>query len=210
MVYLDNLNTGRLIDVTSMLGVQLIGADDTTRITDSGQFTVTGFGGSSDANSIDSNFLVTLDPKELPPRESDLAIAITGLPATKVRGDIVTATFTITNYGPDLANNIELLERIGPGLTPLGTTGPRTGSATGARRPFTVSSLPNGSSVTFNIKLRATRVGRTALGGAVFASHDTNLANNTATASITVAPRLNSATRARVRPPNHSAARAGS
>jgi hypothetical protein len=69
---------------------------------------------------------------------------------------------------------------------PLSTAGPGTRSATRHGILVNLRRLPNGASVTFIVKLRASHTGLTTLDVTVLASHDANLANNTAVASMTV------------------------
>jgi uncharacterized repeat protein (TIGR01451 family) len=186
-VYLDNLNTGQLVNLSSTLNLQLLGTNSTTRITDSGQLVVTAAAPSSNPNSSGSTYVATIDPRTLRASQSDLSVAISGLPPTAQQGDILTATITVTNNGPDLAKNTQLLEAIGPGLTPV-SGGRGAAGATGAGARVMIPSLPNGASTSFTVKLRATRTGPTTLGATVKATGDPNLANNTAIASMAVSP----------------------
>src|SRR5262249_23943620 len=112
----------------------------------------------------------------------------TGLPATANQGDVVTATITVTNNGPDFAKNAQLVTTLGPGLTPASTGGPSARGAIRAGTRINLPSLPNGGTAAFTIKLRPAGTGATTSTASVHGGRSSNVVSTPTVASITVSP----------------------
>jgi uncharacterized repeat protein (TIGR01451 family) len=120
------------------------------------------------------------------PQRADLAVSkIVDNPNPNV-GDTVTYTITLTNLGPDTATHILLEDTLPPGVTLVSAT-PTRGSFIAPARAWSVLNLPSGSSATLVVKVVVTSPTTTpnvvTITGAD--QFDPNLANNTATATVT-------------------------
>jgi uncharacterized repeat protein (TIGR01451 family) len=105
-----------------------------------------------------------------------------------------TATFllTVTNAGPDTATNLQIRDTLPSGLSYLSNTAPTAGTFNSSTMIWDVPLLTNGQSSTLNLTVTGTS-GGSQINSAVAASDntDSNLANNTATATVTVASNVN-------------------
>jgi uncharacterized repeat protein (TIGR01451 family) len=101
---------------------------------------------------------------------ADVAIAI-GVPPSSTAGQIVTATITISNNGPSPASNVNAVITLPDGTTQTIAVG--TLSANGTQTSFISYGIPQGSTTV-----------QTFSGFVTTTTADTNLANNTATATI--------------------------
>ncbi|WP_082226627.1 lectin-like domain-containing protein [Microscilla marina] len=106
--------------------------------------------------------------------KADLAITGTG-PATIGEGKEATYIFTVTNNGPDKADNISIANAIPTGATLISST------------HTTITSLDLGASATFEVKLLMNNLGTYQLTSSVSSTvEDPNLANNTAAVTTEV------------------------
>jgi uncharacterized repeat protein (TIGR01451 family) len=101
-----------------------------------------------------------------------------------------TATFllTVSNAGPDTATNLQIRDTLPSGLSYLSNTTPTAGTFNASTMIWDVPLLANGQSQTLSITVTGTSAG-SQINTAVVASDnaDSNPANNTATATVTVA-----------------------
>ena len=186
--YLDDLNTGRLIDLEGALGpgVEFDVLDQSTHLNDAGEFLAPVYIASNNANQNQTD-LITLNPKGFPPARSDLSVAVTGLPKSARPGAVVTATVIVTNDGPDRATGSTLTVGLGPGWTLASATGPGWPGRSGLGYADHLGPLVNGGSVRLTLQLRAKAAGAATVTASVANRTDPAPANNKATASTTIA-----------------------
>jgi len=122
--------------------------------------------GGDDESAGYDNFLVTAITD---PPEADLVTVKTlaaSSSATPFVGDIVTYDITVTNNGPDIAENVTLTDALPAGLTATGNNGQVT-NGTYAGSDWTIPALPVGQSATLTLE------------GSVDAGQEGNVITNT-------------------------------
>ena len=181
-IYLDDLNTGRLIDLDGVLGpgvtYDLLG--DSPGLNNAGEFLASTY---NNFNNTSQTYLIKLNPKGFPPARSDLSVAVTGLPASVRPGQVVTATVTVTNAGPDLATGSTLAVGLGPGWTLASATGPGWPGRSSVGYVNHLGPLVNGGSVKLTLRLRANSSGAGTVTATVANRTDPVPANNKVTAT---------------------------
>ena len=191
-VYLDDLTTGRLIDLGGVLGpgrAYDLGSglgSAPVQINDAGEFLAPVYF-ASNLTIPNQTDLITLNPKGFPPARSDLSVAVTGLPKTAHPGAVVTATVTVTNAGPDRATGSTLTVGLGPGWTLASATGPGWSGRSGLGYADHLGPLVNGGSVHVTLRLRAKAAAAATVTAAVANRTDPKPSNNKATAATTIA-----------------------
>lgn len=126
----------------------------------------------------------------------DLSIVKSG-PATAVAGSNVTYTITVSNFGPDAADNVNFTDPLPAGATFVSlaqNTGPVASCSTpavgsGGTASCNFAQITSGTSAQFTLVVKAgasTPMNNTA--SVTTDSFDTNTANNSSTASTTITP----------------------
>src|SRR5262249_41220045 len=131
---------------------------------------------------------ITLSVAQEP--QTDLALTMTAAPATLVVGDRVTYTLTVTNNGTSAASGVVVTDGLRTGETYVAaTTSQGTTSLAGGVLTVNLNTLGAGASVAITLVAAAARAGAlTNLASVTGAVIDTNPANNTAGATVAVAP----------------------
>ena len=127
----------------------------------------------------------------IPSPEADLSVTKTCDPGSVAPGSVVNCTATVTNAGPDEAQEVSVTDDLPPGLSLAGTPG-GGGFSCGVGDPFTCTllSLGAGASATFTFSVMVGDVGpgsslvNTATVSSTTPDPDTT--DNTATATTTV------------------------
>ncbi len=120
---------------------------------------------------------------------SDLAIGLTGLPNPTVVSSNVTYQIVVTNLGPSVATGVNVNDFL-PGGAPVLSTNSTQGtiSISGNTLSWTVGTLANGAKASLSLVVATTTTGVLSTTATVSgAQTDPNLANNSATATTTVA-----------------------
>jgi uncharacterized repeat protein (TIGR01451 family) len=120
-------------------------------------------------------------------QDFDLAVSTSAPPGTVRVGLPVTFTITVHNLGPNLANSITVTDTLPPGTTVVRASGNATVS--GNVVTFALPGLLSGDGTSFTLTVIPAVPGLFTAKAAVSFHDDPNLANNTATASVTVLPR---------------------
>ncbi len=123
--------------------------------------------------------------------QADLALAKSASPATAATGDRITYTVTTTNNGPDAASSVVVTDTLPAGVSFVSASGAGWSCApAGNVVTCSTPALASGASAAFQVVVTAaapgTQVNAASVGSA---TSDPNLANNTATASTSVAAR---------------------
>jgi uncharacterized repeat protein (TIGR01451 family) len=172
-----NAGTNRTLTITAT--VQTAGAKtNTAAIAASDQF---------DPDTVNNQSSVTVTP-----RQANLSITKTDAPDPVTPGGTLTYTITVTNNGPDTAQNITVTDSLPSGLTFASCTA--TGGLcnnTGNNVTATYGSLANGASATITLSATVSNSasdGSTISNTATISSDtfDPNTGNNTATATTSV------------------------
>jgi uncharacterized repeat protein (TIGR01451 family) len=126
---------------------------------------------------------------------TDIAISIAGAPNPALEGGTVTYTITVANQGPNAADGVALTAVLPDKMTfeaaaaDAGTCTP--GSSTPVTVDCTLGSIPAGGSLGVTVKANASTTGDFAVSATVdSAAVDTNSANNGASTTTTVVPRV--------------------
>jgi uncharacterized repeat protein (TIGR01451 family) len=120
---------------------------------------------------------------------TDLAIGITDFPDPVVVSSNVTYVVSITNLGPSAATGVSVNQFLPPGV-PIVSTNPSQGvvSIAGSTVSWTVGALNSSAKATLTIVLTATTNGMLTTSASVAGDQpDANLANNSASATTSVA-----------------------
>ena len=123
-------------------------------------------------------------------RNADLAVAKSGSPATVAVGANVTYTITVTNNGPESADDVRLSDPIPAGMTFVSAT-PSQGTCTGtALVSCTLGAIASGSSATLTVVVTnnssGTKANVVTVSNVNGTEYDPNPTNNVATAVTTV------------------------
>jgi uncharacterized repeat protein (TIGR01451 family) len=128
---------------------------------------------------------------------ADLGVKVSGPVGTRVEGDPLTYTLTVTNAGPDAAQNVSLIDALGGNLTFVSaTTSQGTFAQSGGVILFDLGTIGAGQVVTATVNASSTEDGSLTDSAAVFSSTpDPNSSNNNATATTVVGePEIDNAT----------------
>jgi len=114
---------------------------------------------------------------------ADLAVSVSGVPASAVIGASYTCTFTITNRGPAPAASVALLDQMPPGLALVSATvSAGTWSKVQGTLTWNIGSLPNGATASMTLVARPTVMGTLSSTATVSANQiDPNPGNNSVT-----------------------------
>lgn len=111
-------------------------------------------------------------------------------PAFAAPGSNVTFTITVTDFGPNDASTVSLIDTLGAGLTFVSLnqiSGPAF-SCPGSTTPCTIATLPNGATATFNLVATVSSTAGTYTNtSSLTSANDPNPDNDSASASVTVA-----------------------
>ncbi|MEQ9399291.1 MAG: hypothetical protein RJQ04_08965, partial [Longimicrobiales bacterium] len=161
----------------------------TTTVTAAAGTTVTNTATRFPPNEVDTNPANNSASASVTVTAVDLAVTKSVDVATPGPGGTVTFTVGVSNAGPSTATNVVLSDALPTGLTFVSATASQGSYANGTGL-WTVGSLANGASASLTLVAMATAApGTTVTNTAALSSHDqadTNAANNSASAAITV------------------------
>jgi hypothetical protein len=120
--------------------------------------------------------------------QADLAVGLSVMPPAIFVGDMVQATLTLTNLGPDIATNIQVRAPADPALTPTGHAATDGTVFDPLTSMWLVPVLPQGGMATLDLLMQATSIGTVTLHADLENSSpsDPNEANNHASTSLQV------------------------
>jgi uncharacterized repeat protein (TIGR01451 family) len=124
-----------------------------------------------------------------PAPQADLGAAITGPIQAVITNDWMTYEVTATNSGPNAASSVALTNALPPGVGLKGVSPTNQGFLTaGSNLIFTLGTLTNGGHANLQFTVQPTNAGVLTFSASIGAPGvlDTNLANNSASANITV------------------------
>jgi uncharacterized repeat protein (TIGR01451 family) len=121
-------------------------------------------------------------------QDFDLAVSTNGPPGAVRAGLPMTLTITVHNLGPNLANYATLTDTLPPGTTVVAASGNATVRGNVVTFDVPGPLLP-GAGTSFTLTVIPAVAGPFTAQAVVSFHDDSNLANNTATASVTVLPR---------------------